>query len=116
MKRATVTVSWAICRCASGVCARKAGEEPEDVAVFGHRGRECRVHRRLCRRLQDERPVTLGETLQVIVVGHPDILSPVQQDRSVAQNLLLHLIEPGDWRLALAAGAVRPTRRCPARG
>ncbi len=27
MKRATVTVSWAICRCASGVCARKAGEE-----------------------------------------------------------------------------------------
>jgi uncharacterized protein (DUF952 family) len=26
----------------------------------------------------------------------------------VAQNLLLHLIEPGDWRLALAEGAVRP--------
>jgi uncharacterized protein (DUF952 family) len=26
----------------------------------------------------------------------------------VAQNLLLHLIEPGDWRQVLAEGAVRP--------
>ena len=91
-RRAASAAAWA--------AAGPAGSQ--DDVVLGDRGRRAP---RTAGRARPPRPRRSRGTPSRSGSGRR---CPCRQDRRVAPDVLVHLIEPADWRAALTDGAVRP--------